>query len=299
MRKTNTLTAICAFSIICQILSCGTASAFRSSNLFGGAIHRAILYDALTPLGVSGKSLYTIGKGTDSQDVPFSKKFSSSPQNHCDDGMITAGRDYFRGRLQQAVIDAKEADKNATSCRRALYEFGEGMHTVQDFYSHANYLEWLLRSGKTLEPVDWGHPPAEIVTGYYYYKSFLKQEIFVKRSQAVRSLLDTDQHLQFHSDDQYNERKKHGTYDNALAYAFSQGDFLHGELNKDSPTTMEGRIVAPQYNKTFHQLARALATADTARQWKTFEQSIKERYGQDAPRIIAALKGKKRFSRAE
>ncbi len=295
MRDRSKLIALCAIAFAAHTTwSCGAAYAFRSSELFGGAIHRAILKDALVSLGLSERSIKIIGKGTDSQDVPFSKKFSQSPQNHCDDKLITAGRNYFRARIKQAVSDAEEASKNPKKCTLALYEFGEGMHTVQDFYSHANYLEWLLQNNKTLEPVDWDNMPSAIDTGYYFYQTFLRQEVFIGRARAVHGLINRHQQLHFHSAEQYESRKKSDDYAGALAYALGKSDFLHDELNKDATTTMEGKVIAPQYHKTFHQLARQLATADTARQWKNFEQLIRESYGEAAPGIIKALKEKRK-----
>jgi len=260
---------------------------------FGGAIHRDILKKALVPLGVSARSIAMIGKGTDSQDIPFSDKYGHHPQNHCDDDQIQAGRDYFRERIKQAVADAKDADTNIKHCHLALYEFGEGMHTVQDFYSHANYLEWLLQTGKTLEPIDWDRPPGEVHTAYYYFDRPFVEDAYISRSKSVRGLQKKDQHLHFHSEAEFAARKDTSEYTGALDYALAHEDFLHKELNKDSAKTMEGKIVAPKYKKTFHQLARELATTDTARQWNIFEQSIKDRYGERSERIIAALKGRK------
>lgn len=271
--------------------ACAPAFAFMTFKWFGGAIHKDILDKALAPLGVDRENLRTIGKGCDSQDVPLTYKFASCPQNHCDDDQIKGGCDYWRARVKQAVTDAAYADTDPASRNKALFEFGEGMHTVQDFYSHANYLEWLLQNDKGLEPVPWDDLPSSIRTGYYYYAGFLAEESFVNRARSVRGLQKMHAHLNFRRAAEYDARKKSHSYGAALDYALRPGDLLHKELNKDSPRTMEGRIVVPQYGKTLHQLARQLATADTARQWKNFERMIGAAYGARAAKIMAALKG--------
>jgi hypothetical protein len=280
---------LAAVLIVAHNLCCTSAIAFMTFSWFGGAIHQDILKKALAPLGVGSASLKVIGSGTNSQDMPFSKKYSSCPQNHCDDNQIEQGRDYWRGRVDRALADAKNADADKGQCRNVLYEFGEGMHTIQDFYSHSNYLEWLLKNNKGLEPVDWGNLPEGICTGYYYYKRPLDEEAFVSRARSVRGLEKMHAHLSLRTKEEYEARKSTSDYHAALSYALGTGQFMHKELNKDSPKTMEGQIVAPQYGKSFHQLARELAIADTARQWKALEQKINQTYGSRAPKIMAAL----------
>jgi hypothetical protein len=276
---------------LAQCLWSSAVSAFMTFKWFGGAIHQHILDDALYPLGLSRASLKTIGKGTDSQDIPLTDKYTASPQNHCDDNQIQQGSAYWQERIKRAVVDAKNADTNPRNCHKALFEFGEGMHTVQDFYSHSNYLEWLLQNHKALEPVDWDNVPAAIRTGYYYYNRFLAEEAFVSRSRSVNGLQKQHQQLNLRSAAEYEVRSKTHSYTAALDYALKPGDLLHKELNKDSPKSLEGEIVAPQYGKTLHQLARQLATADSARQWMHFEQMIGAAYGARAPQIMVALKG--------
>jgi len=261
---------------------------------FGGAIHQHILDEGLAPLGVCRECLRMIGKGTDSQDIPLTGKYTSCPQNHCDDDQIQPGYLYWKERVKQAVVDAEKADIDRRACDKALFEFGEGMHTVQDFYSHANYLEWLLENHKSLEPVDWDSVPAPIHTGYYYYDHIFAEEAFVSRARSVGGLQKKHAHINFRTAAEYETRKKTRSYSAALDYVLKPGALLHKELNKDSAKTMEGQIVAPQYGKTFHQLARQLAIEDSARQWKNLERMIGDSYGTRAPQILAALKGHQR-----
>jgi hypothetical protein len=287
-------TAICISAIVLigawQIIHPGPAKAFMTFWWFGGAIHQQITREALAPLGVSEESLHLIGKGTDSQDTPFSFKYSMCPENHADDNRIPSARSYIRSRITQAVSDALIADTDKKQRDHVLYEFGEAMHTVQDFYSHANYLEWLLRNHKALEPIDWDNVPPEVCTGYYFYERPFDEDAYISRAKSVRGLQRKYQHLNFHSAEEFEARIRSSSYEDALNYALAPYQFLHKELNKDNPKSIEGRVVAPEYNKTLHELARELATADTARQWKTFEEMITETYGVRSPDILSALK---------
>jgi hypothetical protein len=267
------------------------ASAFMTFKWFGGAIHRGIIQDALAPLGVSQASLRVIAKGADSQDIPLSHKYTSCPQNHCDDDTIQQGHKYWQERIKQAVADAKNADTNGRKRNKVLFEFGEGMHPVQDFYSHSNYLEFLLQNHKALEPVDWDNMPAAIRTGYYYYGGPFVEEALVSRARSVSGLQKKHAHLNLHAAADFEARKDSNDYAKALEYVLQPGDLLHKELNKDSARTLEGRIIAPEYGKTLHELARKLATEDTARQWENFKKMIVETYGDRAPEIISALAG--------
>jgi hypothetical protein len=267
------------------------AGAFMTFSWFGGAIHRAILKDALFPLGVQKRSLSIIGKGADSQDIPFSRKLAHSPRNHCDGRMLSQACEYWRSCLEQAVVDAGEADSNNRKRDRALFEFGEGMHTLQDFYSHANYLEWLLQNRLPMEPVNWDSMPPAVRTGYFYYGSMVSNDATCKRELAVRKLCRQNSELRFHSADQYQKRAENDSEAVALGYALDGSDFLHREVNKDHADTMEGRIVEPGSGKTLYALARELAAADTARQWKKLERLIRERYGTRSELIIERLKG--------
>lgn len=267
------------------------SQAFMTFEHFGGAIHRAILNDALTPLGLGRKSLSTMTKGMNSQDIPFSRKFVASPQNHCDDNKIKEGYQYWSSRVQQAVIDAQDALSDRKHSDKALFEFGEAIHTVQDFYSHSNYVEWLLKNNKQMEPVDWDNIPSPIRTGYYFYGGPVSNDSFCKREKAIAGLHRHSPDLQFRSSEEYEKRKSSNSYEEALDYVLKPGELLHRELNKDGPKTMEGRILVPGQDKTLYELARKLATADTARQWLKFEKIIQSRYKEEGSIIIETLKG--------
>lgn len=59
-------------------------------------------------------------------------------------------------------------------------------------------------------------------------------------------------------------------------------------FGKDNPTTDEGKKVAGK--TTYYNIARELAIRETQRQWTLFETLIRNRCGERAAKIIAALK---------
>lgn len=267
------------------------ARAFMTFAWLGGAIHAEICRDALAPLGVGKKSLKTIIKGCNSQDIPLSKNFSSSPAHHCDDNNIENGHKYWSTMIQNAINDAGKADKSRVSRDRALYAIGEALHTVQDFYSHSNYVEYLLKNNLPLKPIDWNNVPAEIRTGYYFYRNIARNESTSSRDACVAWLTQKNAKLKFHTVQEYDRRSRDQSPAAAEAYVLEPGDLLHLELNKDSRKTLEGKVPVAEGGQTLHDLARRVAELDSARQWTAFETAINDRYGDRAAGILRALKG--------
>ena len=167
------------FSFVQQILF-AFKSGFKVSSLdYIVNIHRSILERALQSgeIGVTQACLNIIDQGAASQDELTSPKFISSPQNHCDENKIAECHAYFVERFRVAAEASRDAFKDTdpndpnSSIYKSLYALGEGMHTMQDFYAHSNYLEWLLRNGKPLQRVDWNNLPGFLRTGSFHYEA--------------------------------------------------------------------------------------------------------------------------------
>lgn len=264
--------------------------AFMTFKWFGGAIHERILTDALKPQGFTKSRLKVIADGMNSQDVPLSAKFARA-ENHSCDNRIKDSWAYINERMDRSAEHAATADKDGASLRKALYEFGEGMHSLQDFYSHSNYLEYLLSKNLPLEPIDWDNVPDGVRTCYYQYSNILNQEVFRSRNVNVDILRKRFPTTVFHSEAEFKKRMIDGSYESALRFSLAPVDFLHLELNKDSAEQLEGRVMAPAHQQSFHQLACHLAKLDTTRQWSRLEQMISKKYPDRAALIIAKLKG--------
>jgi hypothetical protein len=289
--RTNIDQALLAF-LLCVSIAIGvpSASAFMTFPA-GNNIHRAILEEGLKPFKLSKASLGFMAKGMDSQDNPFSNKWKI-PEHHACDNKIKGAFLYIDEQTSKAVDLAGRADSDAGACRLALYALGEAMHTVHDFYSHANYVEWLLSQDKPMEPIDrsvGSKIPESIRTCYYYYESNLKQEPFLSHKDNVRRLRAQHPELTFRSEAEYTARKQSEDRQSALDYALRPGQLLHMELNKDSVKQLEGQVMVGREGKTFFDLAREIAVKDTTKQWQIFEQQIKAKYGERASAIMVAL----------
>ncbi|HND65592.1 MAG TPA: hypothetical protein PL112_02310 [Candidatus Obscuribacter sp.] len=267
------------------------SKAFSTYKWFGGAVHRSIIKEALKDKGLSKQALEEICNGCDAQDDPGGKNFSVS-QYHACDNKITETRQFLEQVLNQCAEEAKTCENSATARRNIRRRLGEGLHALQDFYSHSNYLESLLQGQKPLVPVDWSKPPAvDISTCYYHYETFLKQEYFERRSRAVFKLMLGDSRLRFHSQKEYQARLgKEVTEKQVLDYAMEPVAFTHVELNKDNAKTIEGKVISQEHRQSYHQLARNLAVADTALYFSRFEALIRQATGDKADKILTLLK---------
>lgn len=289
------LPLLLALTLQCHSLS--GALAFMSFPP-GSNVHRQILDEGLQDQALSKDSLSAMARGMDSQDNPLSKNWSLADHHACDNKIVPAFN-YIDERTARAVELAGDADKSRSACRRSLFTLGEAMHTLQDFYSHANYVEWLLKENKPLLPIDRTVPggvPAAVRTCYYYFGSSLQQEPFLSHAQNVLRLraantnADGTCSLQFRSEAEWQDRQKRSSLSTALDYALKPGQLLHMELNKDSASQLQGRVVSNEDGKTLFQLARSLAVADTLKQWQVFETAIRARYGSRSDAILKALK---------
>jgi hypothetical protein len=261
-----------------------------------GNIHRAILEEGLRPFVLSKGSLKIIARGMDSQDNPFSRNWLESEKHACDNRIREAFQ-YIDDQTNKAVDLAGNATGDENARESALYALGEGLHTLHDFYSHANYVEWLVRNKQPLQPIDRaknGQLPSEIRTCYYFYASTFKQEPFLSHEENARRLKLKYPDMSFRCEAEYATRKKSDNLEEALDYVLRPGQFMHMEVNKDSAGQMEGRVKCGSEGETLFSVARQLAVVDTTRQWQCFEQRLSAKYGSRAQAILTALKDGKR-----
>jgi hypothetical protein len=268
-----------------------SADAFSTYKLFGGRVHREIIETALTPCGLTKKSISRIVAACDAQDDPTGANFTRS-ECHATDNQVALTFTYIKSKLSEAAAQANGCQRSSAARTRSLKSLGEAFHALQDFYSHSNYLEYLLAAKKSLDPIDWEQPRAEITTCHYYYAGFFKQEAFETRDGAVAALKrQYPGRLKFHTDQEFGIRSLvNCPEETVLGYALAPVSFTHIELNKDNDRTLEGSVISGQYGKTYHHLARQLAEKDTARAWRMFERSLHYRYGDKADSMLLALK---------
>lgn len=313
---------------LCVVLCFGhRAWGFNSFEWWGGAAHLAMLQDALMPLGFMPDAVDAVRVGADSQDSVLSRKFTASPHHHCDDNKIPEAWTYIQDRLDTGLLLGGDAPMSPdladsrSAASRALYALGEGLHTLQDFYCHSNYVETALVKGLPYAPVDWNNRPAGVKSGQFYWSSLVNNEGTTMK-QVPRELvndgkLDTLQRFmlvgeiaeirafrklmiqavgegfRFHSDDLFGDRMNFPEYEKALHYATDAFDVLHYEIAKDYGGTLQGRVIAPD-GRTLFDKARELAILDTAAQWRRLEDRLRNDGGTQAAAAwtVAALKGR-------
>lgn len=181
------------------IVSITTSFAFKTSFPYDN-VHFQIIEAALKPVGFSANAMARIDQGAASQDDLRSPKFWVD-SHHCDNNQIKEGFDYFRDKCEHAVDQARDCYKNDSNASWARYQFGEGLHALQDFYSHSNWVEmqhaqgqtpdafrwdlyspWLRKNDPSSEVSPWISPlPAGLKTGY-----FSKKEMYNAGGMLVR-----------------------------------------------------------------------------------------------------------------
>lgn len=162
-----------------------TSYAFKTGSPFQN-IHLQIIDAALQPSGFSAEAIGRINQGAASQDDIQSPKFWID-SHHCDNNQIKEGIDYFRDRCEHALDVAYDCYKNEGDASTARFRFGEGLHALQDFYSHSNWVElqyldgqkpiafrwdlyspWSRNSASNSYERGWTGPlPAGLKTGYF------------------------------------------------------------------------------------------------------------------------------------
>lgn len=287
--KHKFLVSISLISIIIFAISIESATAFSSFRIKGGAIHEAILKEALLPIGFEEESLKPIIRGMNSQDNPLGEKWTKS-ENHACDNKISEAFAYIDERTKRAVELAAEGEHNRKARHKSLYSFGEALHSLQDFYSHSNYVEWLVKNEAPLVPIDREKVPIQLRTCFYMYESTFCQEPFKSHAVNIEKLSKRFPGLKFRSEEEFERRKHENSLESALDYALRPGHLLHMELNKDNEKELQGKVFSQKHNKTLFKLAYSLAVEDTQRQWSLFEAQLRRVYGDRANGIIKALK---------
>lgn len=273
-----------------SLISLEPANPFSSFKVAGGSIHHSIISDALVPSGLASSSLKMITRGMNSQDNPFSKKWTI-PENHSCNNEITKSFEYIEARTQEAARLSGEISFNPRIRKKALYSLGEAFHALHDFYSHSNYVEWLIQNDKPLIPIDRRKIPAEIRTCYYMYENIFCQEPFRSHEKNVELLEKTYPNVHFRTRKEYQNRKADSSLAQAIDYSLRPGQLLHMEINKDNNKQLQGKVFSLKHGKTLHELAYQLAVDDTKIHWKQFEELVIDMHGEKAPLIISALKG--------
>lgn len=265
-------------TVACLVLAL-TASgvAFKTFSGMGGAIHTSILYEALQS-EVAPDILAQLDAACASQDDPRTGNLDL-PSHHYDDCLVVESAAYIHERQARALELAPMVDLRRDARDAALLEAGLLFHTLQDFYSHSNYVELVLWTGKPADQIGPAYlTPPGLVTGYFHGEHLWDNELVRSRDTCNQAMQGKHTGVVFPSDDQIalvagNPR----TYQGALALGQGQFPLLHWDLNKDSPSTLQGAPVDPVSGLTLHEIARRVAVRHTAEFWRDFLVAVRSR----------------------
>ncbi len=262
------------------------AQAFGST--FPGDVHQDFTSRALRGLGFSGSQASKIIKGIVRADASGDNGYYTYPPAHIDDFTFTQARGWMTARWNTAL----DYVGSCSTQDFALEQLGLMLHTVQDFYSHSNFVE------------KGGVPPlgAQFRTTFGNVDS-LNTQVTDAAGQLLRikteSYVDLITHNQACCSYQLVGGGNGGTP--TLELVCNQDRLrdevtacFHADLNKDISAGLATSIgalffAAPQ-SASYYDQAVADATVETVKQWQLFEGDVRQRYGANADKIIRQIK---------
>jgi hypothetical protein len=256
--------------------------AFSSFAIYGGAVHKDITEEALSPLGFREEPLKYLNQGLLEPDKFYRDKFTD-PEHHFTEGDFQASRSYLREKHLSSVKCAGSAVDDYQQYRRTLVAFGEYLHATQDFYSHSNWVERAVTDGHQTVPLASFEnlPSSDLVSPYFLYKKLPPKEVTSPESYEKRfgRPFYDEADLELLSD---AERIR-------LAIAPDKG-FTHKSLAKDNPKYPQASLRWEAGGPTLYELAYEVAIRDTRKQWTAFEQSLRAAYAERGANIVQVLK---------
>lgn len=203
-----------------------------SAFAFKQGIHENITETKLQSAGFSQKSANVVGDANWYTDI-YEQTTAAA---HFDDESLAGGSARLRGKIDSVISNLANCQKD-----EALKEMGRGLHTLQDFYAHSNWVNhW---GGVNSSIYSMANPPASlscspptfapagVTTGYFSLPGYLYPSPFVTQCATTPS-----------------------------------NKCCHKDLNKDEPS------------RPLHAAARASAEAATTEFVQKVETEIRSRY---------------------
>jgi hypothetical protein len=264
--------------------------------------HKSISEQALIPEGLSDGARFAVEVGDLAQDLD--SKTRGEPTHHFDDDTLLGsanGLEQSQAKLNKLIAKSDLSDDDAV---QILREFGQRLHTMQDFYAHSNYIEHSLQANPNLRPaqiplmnfadIKNGNAGA-IHTGFYYYENSLQNEqieFFLGRSgtisklEALQMKIPGTEYLPSSAYAKLDSFEKRLDYANDKRYSV-----LHSDLNKDDDESDEGKLINPNTKINLHEYARQMAVRETQHQWSEFEDAVHKVHGQnEGDKILEQIK---------
>lgn len=303
----RTLSWKIAVPIAMAILATPHALSFKTFRYAGGAIHEEITRAAIVDNGpkISKESFEQIDQGNTGQDIPTAPEFLQG-SHHFDDCKFNESLKYVEDCYAAMKPHICKANFRVKDWSIVLKKFGELLHPVQDFYSHSNYAEILLKANNKLLPqqlplVNWQSISPAVQTGFFYYKGATDNELVMGWNPITAANPDRDtitpalvQSGSLRKGTKYAttaEYSKVKTFNDRLAYVTNATySVLHRDINKDNGSSEEGSISNPSTKTTLFSYAQNLAVRETLRQWQRLENQVRKDCPKKADSIIKALK---------
>ncbi|MEA9357250.1 hypothetical protein SHI21_13580 [Bacteriovorax sp. PP10] len=118
---------------------------------FDWSLHRSVTARALSPIGFS---INTIDQISDA-NIYIDRQEGSNPATHADSESFEAASALMRSRMKIAATAIISGDM-----KTARANFGYITHTVQDFYAHTNYVEYM--PGKPIDLLNLTNPASYV-----------------------------------------------------------------------------------------------------------------------------------------
>lgn len=118
---------------------------------FDWGLHRSITARSLSPLGFSISAIDQVADA----NITIDRDEGSNPATHADSEAFEAASALMRSRLRMTAISVINGDM-----KTARATFGYITHTVQDFYAHTNYVEYM--PGAPIDLLHLTNPPSDV-----------------------------------------------------------------------------------------------------------------------------------------
>lgn len=151
-----------------RLLMCATVLLSHSAAFaFGGPLHIKITMRALKPLGFSKAVAKEIGVANDFID----HEEALNSATHVDSESFEAASALMKKRLQLSAQLLIVGD-----VKKARETFGYVTHTAQDFYSHSNYVEFMM--GKPIDLLSLKNPSPDLKCSKWHKRNGLTTGYF-------------------------------------------------------------------------------------------------------------------------
>lgn len=263
--------------------------------------HKLITEDALIAEGLNEASRFGIEVGNLAQDLDSQTR--GTPTDHFDDNRLAGSLQGISQHDEKIATLLKKQELTADDETAILYEFGQKLHTIQDFYAHSNYVELHLKDNPKSGPsdvplMDWEQIRKEqtdpVRTGFYYYQNSVQNEgieFWMSRDGVINHLEELGEKVpntQYLPSSQYI--KLRSFQDRINYFADPKYSVLHQDINKDSDTSDEGKVVNPSTHDTLYQYARNLTLRETQKQWHDLESTVHTLRPNDSAQVMNQLK---------